>query len=204
MTPRVVDKDTKKQEILLAALEVFSRKGFAKTKMIDVAEAAGIGKGTIYEYFRSKEQVFAETFHFFMQKSELLLQDAFSKTDDPVEKLRIFIEIGLVQLLEDSGEFMSITMDFWAEGIRAKSTKIMDLFNLKELYDHYRTLINDVLQEGIQSGVFKPINTFNTASAIIAAMDGLMLQWILDPTLFDLKEVAEDFTTGLLNGIKRL
>ncbi len=204
MTPRVVDKDTKKQEILLAALEVFSRKGFAKTKMIDVAEAAGIGKGTIYEYFRSKEQVFAETFHFFMQKSELLLQNAFSKTDDPVEKLRIFIEIGLVQLLEDSGEFMSITMDFWAEGIRAKSTKIMDLFNLKELYDHYRTLINDVLQEGIQSGVFKPINTLNTASAIIAAMDGLMLQWILDPTLFDLKKVAEDFTTGLLNGIKRL
>ncbi|HID38586.1 MAG TPA: TetR/AcrR family transcriptional regulator [Calditrichaeota bacterium] len=203
MAARTVNKEIKKQEILQAALEVFSRCGFAKTKMIDVANTAGIGKGTIYEYFRSKEEIFAEAFLFMMKKSDVLLEEALSKTDDPVEKLSVIIQIWLVQFLEEAGDFMGIMMDFWAEGIRAKNKKILDILNLKGLYEQYRQLINDILQEGVRSGAFGRINTLNTASAIIAALDGLMLQWILDPDLFDLKQVAEDFTEGLLNGIKK-
>ncbi|RMF59539.1 MAG: TetR/AcrR family transcriptional regulator, partial [Calditrichaeota bacterium] len=49
MSPKVVDKTAKRQEILDAALRVFARKGFKNTKMIDIAEEARIGKGTIYE-----------------------------------------------------------------------------------------------------------------------------------------------------------
>ena len=203
MAARIIDKETKKREILQAALEVFSRSGFSKTKMIDVAKTAGIGKGTIYEYFRSKEEIFTEAFRFMMQKSDTLLEEALSKTDDPVEKLRSIIQIWLVQFLEESGDFMGIMMDFWAEGIRTKNKKILDILNLKGLYEQYRQLINDILQEGVKSGAFGRINTSNIASAIIAALDGLMLQWILDPDLFDLKQVAEDFTEGLLNGIKK-
>ena len=62
MSPKIIDKEAKKAEILQAAMQVFSRKGVAKTRMADIAVAAGIGKGTIYEYFRSKEEIFAAAF----------------------------------------------------------------------------------------------------------------------------------------------
>ena len=67
MAPIIVDKELKKQDILVAALKVFARQGIAKTKMIDIAIEAGIGKGTIYEYFRSKEEVIRESFQAFLQ-----------------------------------------------------------------------------------------------------------------------------------------
>ena len=59
MAPKIVDKEAKKTQIIIAATQVFSKLGVAKTKMIDIAQAAGIGKGTIYEYFRSKEEIFS-------------------------------------------------------------------------------------------------------------------------------------------------
>ncbi len=202
MAARIVDKENKKQEILQAALEVFSRNGFAKTKMINVATAAGIGKGTVYEYFRSKEEIFAEAFRYMMQRSDALLTEALSRTDDPEEKLRAIIDIWLIQFMEENGDFMGIMMDFWAEGIRTKNEQILEIIDLKGIYHQYRQLINDILQEGVQQKVFRKINTMTISSAMIAALDGLMLQWILDPTLFDLKQVAADFADGFLNGIK--
>lgn len=201
MVARIVDKESKKQEIIQAALQVFSRYGFAKTKMIDVANAAGIGKGTIYEYFRSKEEIFAESFLYMMKKSDIMLEEALSKTDNPEQKLRAIVDIWLIHFLEEAGDFMAIMMDFWAEGIRTKNEKILQIIDLKGLYHQYRQLIDDVLQEGVQRSVFREINTMTFSSVMIAALDGLMLQWILDPNLFDLQQVAKDFMDGFLNGI---
>jgi AcrR family transcriptional regulator len=66
MAPIVVDKAKKKTDILNAAIEVFATKGVANAKMNDIAIAANIGKGTIYEYFSSKEDIFSTAFHVFL------------------------------------------------------------------------------------------------------------------------------------------
>ncbi len=70
MAARIVDKILKKQDILSAALKVFGRQGFANTKMIDIALEAGIGKGTIYEYFRSKDEIKTASFEAFLTKMD--------------------------------------------------------------------------------------------------------------------------------------
>ena len=56
--PIVVDKEKKKREIIDAAIRVFSRQGYRRTKINDIAGEAGVGKGTVYEYFKSKEDLF--------------------------------------------------------------------------------------------------------------------------------------------------
>ena len=66
MSPKVVDRQKKREKILRAALKVFSDRGMTEFKMIDIATAAGIGKGTIYEYFSSKEDIIAGCFNVFM------------------------------------------------------------------------------------------------------------------------------------------
>ena len=70
MSPKYVDKEEKKRDLLKAAMRVFAQRGVVNTKMADIALAAGIGKGTIYEYFRSKEDIFAEAYHLVFQGIE--------------------------------------------------------------------------------------------------------------------------------------
>ena len=84
--PRSIDKQAKKQDIIKAAMKVFAQKGFANTKMADVAEMANIGKGTIYEYFKSKEEIFEFVFSHFMESMETSVARAIFKITDPVKK----------------------------------------------------------------------------------------------------------------------
>jgi len=59
----------------------------ANTKISDIAEAAGIGKGTIYEYFRSKDEIFVESFQFFLEKVDSIISQRLYRISDPMEKL---------------------------------------------------------------------------------------------------------------------
>ncbi len=65
--PKIVDKEAKRKDILNAAIHVFVEQGAAKTKIADIAKRANIGKGTIYEYFSSKEDIFQESMVLFME-----------------------------------------------------------------------------------------------------------------------------------------
>lgn len=202
MSPKIVDKEAKKAEILQAAMQVFSQRGVAKTKMADIAVAAGIGKGTIYEYFRSKEEIFAAAFQQVNQRSGELIQQALASTDDPVEQLRLLIDVSRQTFIEESADFAGIMMDFWAEGIRNKDEKILAIINLEQIYDEYRSLISGILETGIQKGVFRPVDTASLAAILIAALDGVMLQWIMTPELIDMKRITDVLIDSLMNGIK--
>ena len=87
MSPKIVDKELKKMEILHAAIKVFASKGIPNTKMIDIAREAGIGKGTIYEYFRSKKEIIQETFQAFLQELDQVEEDADTRETDPFSRL---------------------------------------------------------------------------------------------------------------------
>ena len=62
MSPKLVDKEQRKQEIALVALDLFAEKGIEAASISEVAKAAGIGKGTVYEYFASKEELIVSAF----------------------------------------------------------------------------------------------------------------------------------------------
>lgn len=202
--PRIVDKEQKKAEILQIAMQVFARKGVVKTKMIDIAQAAGIGKGTIYEYFRSKEEIFTEAFNSMFSAIESSLIDSIASVADPVEKLDRLVEVSLQKFIYENSEFAGIMMDFWAEGIRNKDEKLLDILALHDIYSKYRTLITGILTEGIEKGVFRNVDMHSLSAIMIASLDGLLLQWIMDRELFDMKQVSRTFMDTFLNGIKKV
>jgi len=202
VAPKIVDKQVKKTEILHAAMQVFSQKGVVKTKMIDVAKAAGIGKGTIYEYFRSKEEIFAEAFNLMFFHIETQLADLISGTDNPTEKLHKLIEVSLKEFLEHSGDMASIMMDFWAEGIRNKDTDVINLINLEQIYSEFRLIIADILSDGINKGVFRNIDVQSMAAIIIAVIDGVLLQWTINKNIIDINKISEVMFDTLINGIR--
>jgi len=200
MSPKIVDKQAKKQDILEAAMRVFARKGVANAKMAEVAEAAGIGKGTIYEYFKSKEDIFAEAFRHFMEQMDAVMAKRLFKIHDPIEKLTALIA-GWAEIVQDSShDFMEIMMDFWAEGVRHKQKPTA--FDLKKMYDEYRRLVVEILEEGISKGRLRPMNTTIVASILIGALDGLALQWIVDHKMFQFDEAADVLTKSFIERLK--
>ena len=147
MAPKVVDKEAKKHTILTAAMKVFAKKGVANTKMTDVAVAAGIGKGTIYEYYKNKDEIFAESFHHFMEVLENIMAQRLFKISDPMEKIKEMTMGWIDALQTHSYEFVEIMLDFWAEGVRHKEKT--PVFDLNTIYTEYRALVSNILDEGI-------------------------------------------------------
>ena len=203
MTPKIVNKEAKRLEIMQAAIHVFAQNGIVKSKMIDIARKAGVGKGTIYEYFRSKEEIFAAAFDYFFNQIEALIQQTLQISVEPREQLKNLIRVTMEAFFKESGDFLQIMMDFWAEGIRNKDDHLAEVINLKDVYRRYREILTVIIEKGIAQGVFRPVNSVNMASFIIAAMDGLMLQWIMEPDLFELEPVGDSLLDGLLNGLNK-
>ncbi len=203
MSPRIIDKVEKKTQILKAAIRVFAQNGIVKTKMADIARISGIGKGTIYEYFRSKEDIFEEAYRLFFQGMEEKIASVFESDDiDPEQKLRMLMTKTMEELFADGGEFAGIMMAFWSEGVRTKDERISGIINLEQVYAEYRTMIAAILQEGMQKGMFRKVDAFLTASVLIGAMDGILLQCILDPRIFAPKDAIEVLLDSYLNGIR--
>jgi TetR/AcrR family fatty acid metabolism transcriptional regulator len=200
--PRIVDKETKKMEILHAAMKIFARNGIVKTKMIDVATEAGVGKGTIYEYFRSKEEIFTTAFVMIFENLEVRIMDVLAREEDPVVQLNLLVETTIKEFMHGEGEFAEIMMDFWAEGVRNKDKNVLAVIDLKKIYSKYRSLLKVIIKNGIDKGVFKKMDTNSLSAVLIAALDGIYLQWILDRKAINISKVSKVLLESFIDGIR--
>ena len=200
--PKIVDKKAKKLEILHVAMRVFAQKGVVKTKMIDIATAARIGKGTIYEYFSSKEDIFETAFVFFFQIMDQTIREALAKTNDPLEQLHLLVEKSFEGMMHGGEGFAEIMMDFWAEGVRNKNREVLDTIDLKGIYSRYRKMIKGILDNGIKQGVFREMDSKMVASVFIGTLDGIMLQWILDHKAINIRKGYQVLLETMIEGLR--
>jgi AcrR family transcriptional regulator len=198
--PIPVDKKEKREKILNAAIQVFSKKGLKDTKISDIAETAGIGKGTVYEYFKSKNEVFAATFHFFMERFEEVMSRRLFRIHDPLEKIRAYFSAWSEMLEGDYLDYLEIILDFWAHGIRQRDKAWV--IDLNKLYSENRKILDNLLSECITLGEIKPVDTKVTASIMLGALDGLLIQWIMNRDLFKMREATELLVETMIKGLK--
>ncbi|RLC55379.1 MAG: hypothetical protein DRH89_07790 [Candidatus Cloacimonadota bacterium] len=203
MSPKRVDKDEKKRGIIMAAMQIFSEKGVVKTKMIDIAKAANIGKGTIYEYFKNKDDIFINLFEMYFSQIEQETALIMERYDDPTDKLKQFVSLTVTSLIDEHSNFAELMLDIWAEGIRGHNENINHVFDLGKIYREYRNVIIQILQDGIDKGSFKAMDTILTASLFIGALDGIMLQWLIQKDLFDTATLTDNIISIFINGIKK-
>ncbi|MCK4857339.1 MAG: TetR family transcriptional regulator [candidate division Zixibacteria bacterium] len=202
MSPRIVDKDKKRNEIALAAMRVFARKGARNTRMVDIAAEAEIGKGTIYEYFRNREEILGAAFSLVMAEMERKLGSALRELQSPEEKIKIMIRLSYETLSRFTADFLEIFVDFWSAGIRQREQNSNQTIDLKTIYETFRRQLASILKEGIEAGRFRRMDTTAVASAIMAIVDGLLLQLILDRRAFDDAVVVDQVVSMVLKGIE--
>ena len=202
MSPRKVDKQKKKNEIMAAAMQIFAKKGLKNTKMADIAVAAGIGKGTIYEYFRSRDTIFVEACNLFTIDMMDKMKSAAESDLAPPEKIKAMCEFFLKMTSQLSPEMASIMIDFWSEGIRGNIENSHGLIDIGPLYDEARQIYQQVLEDGTKQGHFRAMDTFSVASILIGMLDGIQLQLVLTPDLFDLEELSTKLMNLIIHGIE--
>jgi len=190
---------SKKQQIIQAAIKVFAQKGLEKGKIADIARKADIGKGTVYEYFSSKDDIFSAIENYVVQG---MLQDLdqFVEIDlPPSKKLRHIIDRSMEAFLA-MGESLLIVTELWAQSARGLWHGSSDMAIIG-MYDSYRKTIISILKAGIDRGDFRPMDTDGVATLLLAFMDGLIWQYMImnDPEAFDLvwKEAVKSFFRGI-------
>jgi len=187
--PKIVDKKEKRSRILETAIKVFAQKGVNNTKIADIAQAAGIGKGTVYEYYHSKEEIISDSFRHFMESMSGVIGRRLLHLRDPVDKLLAYFAAWGEIVDSEAMSYIEVVLDFWAEGLRQEKTAMT--INLAEMYAEYRATVKSLLDECVSAGRIRPVDTQITASILLGTMDGLLVQWIADRDVFDIKLAIE-------------
>jgi TetR/AcrR family fatty acid metabolism transcriptional regulator len=191
-------KPDKRALITEAATEVFAEKGFHQARISDIASRAGIADGTIYLYFKNKEDLLLSIFE---EKMDLLLarlSRSLEGVDDPIERVRRFARFHFEQVRTNRSvaEVLQVELRL--------SNKFLKEYRPEKLWA-YLGVFGQIVREGQARGVFRDdIDHFITSWAFFGAMDELAMQWVLarNQARFPLEaaadQIAEVFIRGML------
>lgn len=196
---RIVDRDAKRLRIVEAAAAKFARAGYDATAMDDVAVAAGVSKGSLYDYFKNKEDLFYAVFEW-CEQQVMLASVAQMKTDLSAKEQIINFAEAAVSALVAQVDLYPVTLEVWAAaaktGTRKRFSKAM-----KALYVQYRTQVEMLLRAAQESGEIKAdIEVPAVAALLVGAVDGLVLQYWLDKSV-NPQAWLRSFLIALLDGI---
>jgi len=198
--PIIVDKNKKRREILDAAMRVFAREGYHRAKMEAVADEAGIGKGTVYEYFKSKTDLFLALHDHMRAELDNFYMIELAKVTEPVVMLERFIDVAF-QTFRLWEPFFLVFFDFWAEGGRGEQQDLLQT-RLRDAYAESRNDIAAIIAAGVKDGSFRCDDPLLTAANILASLDGLVLQWLCDRNAFDLDAMCKNLTRTTLRSLR--
>lgn len=193
MANNVKDKSLR---IMDAAIRVFARKGFYNATISDVAKVAEVAEGTIYLYFKNKDDLLISIFEHSM---ELFIQEAVRELeglDDPKEKLKRFLglHLKLVQKNPDLAQVLQIEL--------RQSSKFMKEYEGGKFSD-YMNVVRSILEEGQEKGVFrKDFEPRILRRAIFGAVDEMALEWIwMKRKKYSLESCTEQIGEMFVRGI---
>lgn len=174
MCPRVTDqyKTEVKEKIVQAAITTFSKYGYDKTRMDDIAKSANLGKGTLYLYFKSKEELFYAISENSIKELKEQLSKLFSKKEDLVHDAEKFYD-QYRNLIHDSEK---VSFEMIAESSRNPKLRKALYEQRMKVYD----IVIDYLRRQIEKGFFRKDMDVNAiASGLVALYDGLTISKLL-------------------------
>ncbi len=202
MTPKVVDKDARKREIAQAALGVFAKRGFETASISEVAKVAGIGKGTVYEYFDSKESLIFGALLEWVQAFDTM-EFISPSTTDPRARLREYAHSVMNAFLDDP-ESMRVFVGL-TQLILTNRSFFERYPVLREVTRGLRALVTDLLLDGVSQGIFRPSmarDAEKVAVNLLAFLDGIALHHLIGGDFLDLQAQVDFYMDRLLESIE--
>src|ERR1043166_2545809 len=185
----------KREAILRAAIAVFAHNGYFNSKVADIAHEAGVADGTVYLYFKSKEDILHSIFDRSVEEALGAARKQIETVADPKEKLRQIAFLHLERLSADRD--LAVVFQVELRG----STKFMEEFSAAG-FAEYLTLIRTAFEEGQRAGVFRAdLNAKVVAKILFGALDEMATNWILSKRRYKLAPMADQVLDIFLNGV---
>jgi len=189
----ISDLPSKREQILSAAVVVFSTKGYRTTLVDDIAREAGVAKGTLYLYFRSKEEMYLEAFRENGEKFHALTMARMNEASSTWDKIEAFVAVRL-EFGETHKDFLRIYLsEFagtlmrrgeWSEKLRAMLRRESDL-------------LRDVFQQGIANGEVRAVPAEQLVSMLHYMVGGIMASRVTEIRLTE-ADLTPDLIVDLL------
>ncbi len=170
--PKVVDYEVRRKEILQNASEVFAVKGYEKTKLADISEKCGVGRTTLYQYFKNKEEIFyytaTEAFEQIKEKVEIIVED---ENLTFLEKLKKLV-FELTTECEHNFMFV-LLVEVWVILKRENNEKMekINQYN-KDIID----TINNLISDGIEAKELKTVDSESMADILFSFIQTSLIQ----------------------------
>jgi len=189
-------RDGKHQKILNAAVKVFAQKGFFNAKVSEIAKEARVADGTIYLYFKNKDDILIHLFEEEMEKIIRGMRERLQASADPLEKLKIFIHthLGLVESNPAMAEVIQVEL--------RQSNKFMKDYDNRKFHE-YLNILAEIVREGQQKGLIRQNVLPSVAKRVIfGALDEMSTYWVFSKRRSKLlEEVAAQVCEILIRGL---
>ena len=190
------DAVPKRDAILRAATDVFAERGYFTAQVADVARAAVVAAGTVYLYFRSKDDLLISIFERTMREALAEGRAAVAGVRDPGLRLRRLARLHLARL----GRDRNLAVVFQVE--LRQSTKFMERLSSSLLRD-YLGLIRAAIADGQRNGTFRPdLNPTAAAKMLFGALDEMATNWMLSKRRYSLEAEADAVLDLFVNGAR--
>ncbi len=188
----------KRRHILEAAVVVFAKNGFHKSRVSDVAKAAKVADGTIYLYFKSKDEILLSIFEEAMAEMIASVEQKLADIEDPFEQLRTFTEFHMERVENHRAVAKVLQVE-----LRLSHTFMREYKPTK--LKQYLDIVGRIVRLGQSTGAMREdVNPIIIRRALFGALDEIAMQWILTPRArYGLKESASQIADVFVAGLRR-
>jgi AcrR family transcriptional regulator len=158
----------RRHEIFAASVHLFLEKGFAETSMREIAEASGMGKSSLYDYFKTKDEILISYVEDELYDLTVAAQEIAALPLPACQRLRLLMEKHLEYLLANKDFYLKLSFEVQRMGIESQQ-------RMQVGRHAYQDLIRRLIDEGIQEGAFRPVDALMVSRTLIT---------ILTPTVF--------------------
>jgi AcrR family transcriptional regulator len=172
--PKVVDGAAQRSQIRQAARRAFAARGIAGTGLAHVAEEAGMGRSSLYHYYRDKRSLVSDLLRDLLRDEEALFKAALHAEGSPRERIESLTR-ALPGVFEDWSQLGTMIFDLWSR----------DAESFRPWFEQMRRDLAALVREGQAAGeIDASLDPTLTAGVVIGAIDGLLLQHLIDPDAF--------------------
>lgn len=199
ISARRMTREDKRRRIIEAAVEVFADKGFFGARVSEIADRAGVADGTIYLYFKSKDDILISLFEEKMAEILERLETLLGRIEEPEEKMRHYIVEHLRLVAEQPKLMQVLTVEL------RQSARFMKEYS-PQAFAKYLALVGSILEDGQAKGVFRRgLDPGIFRRALFGAIDELSLEWVLrskESPIPDAVLVGEQISEFIIRGLK--
>ena len=197
MSPKPNVSEERKDQIMNAAEQVFSQKGFSDARMDDIAEETGLSKGTLYLYYKSKDDLIIAILDRLFQREFRAFETLDLASMSATEAIWLFADT-TIKDMKIMLRLLPITYEFM--GLAFRNKLVQKTF--KAYLNYYLDLLIPIIQQGIDSGEFRPADAKEVAIAMGAIMEGTLLLWVYDKSLIEPEKHLRSGMKLLLEGVQ--